>query len=563
LTCISKFGTPSKVHPKTTVNELRRTHTLRGAPKLQQPDTPRTESDHSYSRYLRESLATGESLPPVVRPTDIFNVDAETDQVVVPMLADLEDKYERDFYPNTHLNYIGLSGKKCNCIISVLKTPLIESPEVSDVLNLGSTYPALIIDKNGQRTFDIPSFGLPSHEEEKDVGVSIQNFLNERSMKTEFQRINDPDFPTELAKVEKKHPRKIQYFKVAVLYALEGQTDMMEIFKNQPKPNSGFYYFLNSIAEEITLDGWTRYRGDFNPDSKQKSYWTVWHETIEIMFHIAPWMNAEQHRRLIGNDICVLIYYDSPLSSFDPTPLNSLGTVPQVFTVVQPNNNCYRFGSFNRANLKPFLPEAPPRDYIFSISDLKNYLFTKLHNGQAMTWSCPPMNRLFSTPRSGTLEDLAERFLEKSKHEVKKKPTKPKKMDKTTVIVSVVSGRNLVARDSGGTSDPFCVVTAGTSKAKTPIKMKTLNPTWNSELQISLDQTSTSIDVIVYDWDRFSADTYMGECSIPVASIEINKPTWYPLISKTPQIVTGDIQLKFHYKEVKEKRHHGHGTHVV
>jgi hypothetical protein len=50
------------------------------------------------------------------------------------------------------------------------------------------------------------------------------------------------------------------------------------------------------------------------------------------MFHLAPWMEKEQHRRLIGNDIGFIVYYDDPtcMTSFNPAFLEGLGTVPQV-----------------------------------------------------------------------------------------------------------------------------------------------------------------------------------------------------------------------------------------
>jgi len=63
-------------------------------------------------------------------------------------------------------------------------------------------------------------------------------------------------------------------------------------------------------------------------DSKAGAYFTRWND-VDIIFHLAPFMNEEQHRRLCGNDIGmswsitnnadvlfvsnlgVLIYYDS------------------------------------------------------------------------------------------------------------------------------------------------------------------------------------------------------------------------------------------------------------
>jgi hypothetical protein len=222
--------------------------------------------------------------------------------------------------------------------------------------------------------------------------------------------------------IEKKHSQKVTKFKVAVLYVKNGQKTMPDVFANKPPEGHGFYKLLDSMADKINLKGWTKYRGDFGSDSDEKSYYTEWKVScpslllrlssckgVSMMFHVAPWLNSEMHRRLIGNDICVLVYFDEPdpATSLDPIVFDGLGTVPQVFTVVQPiNEQQYRLGFFHRSNLKRYGPDCPPSDYVFSREDLRDYLFTKLHNGFAMGMQCPPMNRLFITPRAATLKVL-------------------------------------------------------------------------------------------------------------------------------------------------------------
>ena len=55
-------------------------------------------------------------------------------------------------------------------------------------------------------------------------------------------------------------------------------------------------------------DQWQGYRGEvglLSADAGTPVYYKVWNK-VEIIFHIAPWMNEEQHRRLIGNDVGTL-----------------------------------------------------------------------------------------------------------------------------------------------------------------------------------------------------------------------------------------------------------------
>jgi hypothetical protein len=136
------------------------------------------------------------------------------------------------------------------------------------------------------------------------------------------------------------------------------------------------------------------------------------------MLHVTPWLTTEQHRSLIGNDICLILFYDTAEqyeTQFDPQVLESLGIVPHVFTVVQPIHSEYLLGFFHRTNLKSYRPRAPPRGYTFTKETIQNYLFTKLYNGYIMTTKCPPVNRLFSTPRKAAIEALGDYFFKKNK----------------------------------------------------------------------------------------------------------------------------------------------------
>lgn len=64
-----------------------------------------------------------------------------------------------------------------------------------------------------------------------------------------------------------------------------------------------------------------------------KSLYTQFKE-FEIMYHVATRMNPEQQRRLIGNDIAIILFVEE--GQFDPRGLSSFGSVSQVFACVQP-----------------------------------------------------------------------------------------------------------------------------------------------------------------------------------------------------------------------------------
>lgn len=98
-------------------------------------------------------------------------------------------------------------------------------------------------------------------------------------------------------------------------------------------------------------------------------------------------MNAEQHRRLIGNDIAVIYFHEGP--PFVLEEHDNLGTVPQVFVVVSPYQDRFRFhflliflkfqnrvGSYSRINIRSFGPPIPEEN-IFEGNLLKDFILTK------------------------------------------------------------------------------------------------------------------------------------------------------------------------------------------
>ncbi|KAL4931066.1 putative phosphatidylserine decarboxylase Psd2 [Aspergillus undulatus] len=120
--------------------------------------------------------------------------------------------------------------------------------------------------------------------------------------------------------------------------------------------------------------------------------------------------------------------------------------------------------------------------------------------------------------------------------------------------VSVLQGRNLAAKDRGGTSDPYLVVTLGESRQSTPTIFKTLNPEWNVNFEMPVVGVPL-LECICWDHDRFGKD-YMGEFDIALEDIFADgelqqQPKWFPLESnrkatrKKDSKVSGEILLQF------------------
>ncbi|KAL2020916.1 hypothetical protein VTK56DRAFT_7803 [Thermocarpiscus australiensis] len=120
--------------------------------------------------------------------------------------------------------------------------------------------------------------------------------------------------------------------------------------------------------------------------------------------------------------------------------------------------------------------------------------------------------------------------------------------------VVILRARNLAAKDRGGTSDPFLVLTLGESKHITHSVPKTLNPDWNEQCQLPITGVqSLLLDVCCWDKDRFGKD-YLGEFDLALEEIFADEkaeqpPKWFPLKSKRPgkktSVVSGEILLQF------------------
>ncbi|EDL38712.1 piccolo (presynaptic cytomatrix protein), partial [Mus musculus] len=131
--------------------------------------------------------------------------------------------------------------------------------------------------------------------------------------------------------------------------------------------------------------------------------------------------------------------------------------------------------------------------------------------------------------------------------------------DLGNLIIHILQARNLVPRDNNGYSDPFVkvyllpgrgqvMVVQNASveyKRRTKYVQKSLNPEWNQTViykSISMEQLmKKTLEVTVWDYDRFSSNDFLGEVLIDLSSTSHldNTPRWYPLKEQTESIEHG------------------------
>jgi len=96
----------------------------------------------------------------------------------------------------------------------------------------------------------------------------------------------------------------------------------------------------------------------------------------------------------------------------------------------------------------------------------------------------------------------------------------PPKAKTSKIIIKVLSGNNLAAKDRNGKSDPYLTILYGTQTFKTQYVKKTLSPVWTDQVFIiAQDPRQTQILVECWDWELLGGHDFMGEFFVQTSII--------------------------------------------
>ncbi len=97
-----------------------------------------------------------------------------------------------------------------------------------------------------------------------------------------------------------------------------------------------------------------------------------------------------------------------------------------------------------------------------------------------------------------------------------------------TMVVTVVKAEGLLAKDKGGTSDPFAELILGKQLKRTKVIDKTLTPSWNETFRFDLTAENTNLSVfsvVLYDNDKGmlygNTKEYLGSVELPIRELLI------------------------------------------
>ncbi|XP_048521693.1 synaptotagmin-7-like, partial [Dendroctonus ponderosae] len=125
----------------------------------------------------------------------------------------------------------------------------------------------------------------------------------------------------------------------------------------------------------------------------------------------------------------------------------------------------------------------------------------------------------------------------------------------TTLILKILQGKDLPAKDLSGTSDPYVRVTLLPDKKhrlETKIKRRTLNPRWNETFYFEgfpiQKLQSRVLHLHVFDYDRFSRDDSIGEVFLPLCQVDLSeKPSFWKALKPPAKDKCGELLTSLCY----------------
>ncbi|XP_026478603.1 synaptotagmin-7 isoform X2 [Ctenocephalides felis] len=125
----------------------------------------------------------------------------------------------------------------------------------------------------------------------------------------------------------------------------------------------------------------------------------------------------------------------------------------------------------------------------------------------------------------------------------------------TTLVLRILQGKELPAKDLSGTSDPYVRVTLLPDKKhrlETKIKRRTLNPRWNETFYFEgfpiQKLQSRVLHLHVFDYDRFSRDDSIGEVFLPLCQVDFSeKPSFWKALKPPAKDKCGELLCSLCY----------------
>ncbi|XP_078676314.1 uncharacterized protein LOC144913439 isoform X2 [Branchiostoma floridae x Branchiostoma belcheri] len=234
--------------------------------------------------------------------------------------------------------------------------------------------------------------------------------------------VNHPLAPEQLVRLDDELEKTD--FKVGVLYVQEGQTTEEEIFANTCSSEL-FDEFLGNLGERVNLKGFDGYCGGLDRSGDltgETSVYTEW-RGLRLMFHVCTLLPHDpadsqqvQRKRHIGNDLVCVVFLAATRTSFNPSVIQSHFLHTYIVVQADPGQRPpqYKVSVVSRNEVSPYGPPLTERHIFSSDSTFREWLLTKIVNGERACYSSPKLASMRERTRRHLLEELVRDFSEQN-----------------------------------------------------------------------------------------------------------------------------------------------------
>nr|XP_029736097.1 uncharacterized protein LOC109413887 [Aedes albopictus] len=225
-----------------------------------------------------------------------------------------------------------------------------------------------------------------------------------------------PDTPEELLKLDQVFIKS--ELKVGVIYVKEGQYTEEQILDNNEN-SPLFEEFLQLLGDKVRLRGFDKYKGGLDTVHDLTGLYSVYTNwrSIEIMFHVSTQLPYERHdpqklqrKRHIGNDIVCVVFLEADNTAFSPACIKShfLHTfiLVRVSARIKRKPTRYEVSVVTRDEVGAYKPYLWEQSVFEKGPMFREWLLTKIVNGERASYSAPKFARMQERTRSQMLEDI-------------------------------------------------------------------------------------------------------------------------------------------------------------
>ncbi|KAL7032949.1 hypothetical protein ACKWTF_007435 [Chironomus riparius] len=315
-----------------------------------------------------------------------------------------QETYEKYFYGSEHWNYF-TNDEDLGPVILSIKQETLNGRDQFRILVRAISYTVHGL---------IPASSVFANRYNREEVVS--SLGKEVNLNPPLTLGQLPDTPEELLKLDQVFIKS--ELKVGVIYVKEGQFTEEQILDNNEN-SPMFEEFLQLLGDKVRLRGFDKYKGGLDTVHDLTGLYSVYTNwrNIEIMFHVSTQLPYEKHdpqklqrKRHIGNDIVCVVFLEADNTAFSPACIKShfLHTfiLVRVSARIKRKPTRYEVSVVTRDEVGAYKPYLWEQSVFEKGSMFREWLLTKIVNGERASYSAPKFARMQERTRSQMLEDI-------------------------------------------------------------------------------------------------------------------------------------------------------------